>query len=162
MTNYRRLTKKSREKLTPEQRAERTRVMNALRQKRVRAKLGKEGRRARKAQEDARCYRWEAILPHVVKEPETGCWIWTGSFQRTFSRIRPVVRAGLLGKQYADTVVACLHRQKPIPPRCFVRTSCGRIECVSPEHILVTNQSVERAKRRLAHVQEEEREQRTG
>lgn len=158
MTNYRRLTKKAREKLTPEQKKEREREMLRLRTKRYRAKHTLDERRRKKAEDDARCYRWEALLPHIEKEPDDGCWIWRGPYTCVFGHsTRPVIRQGFWGRQYADHVVACLHRGKPLPPGCFLTRSCGRLECVSPKHIQVTNHSVERAKRRLAHDDEEKR-----
>lgn len=163
MTNYRRLKHKSRDKLTDEQKLERKRAMNRLRQKKRREMFSTQELRERTRQDSARCYRWEAILPHVDKDPETGCWVWRGTFENAWGhRVRPVVRAGWRGKAFADHVVLCLHRGAPLPPRCFVRSSCGRIDCVSPEHLLVSNSSVERAKRRLAHEQEKERERRAG
>lgn len=154
--NFRKLKRKSSAKLTPEEHAERKRAIARAIRKRYQKKLGKAERRKRRERDDARCYAWEAVLPHIDKQDD-GCWIWTGHFQMTYGqRPRPIVRKGSYGKQFADNVVSCLHRKAPLPPGCFLRRSCGRMECVSPEHLLVTNQSVERAKGRLAHERKQE------
>lgn len=133
---------------SPSELAERKRKQNAEKQARFRARMTKEQRRERKALEDARLFNWERLLPHIDKQPD-GCWQWTGSFAVVKGRVRPVVRAGVLGMQPADFVVCCLSRGRP-PPRCFVSSVCETlgVACVAPDHLRWSNQAVEAAKRR--------------
>ena len=141
--------------MSPVERAEHKRKLTADRQYayRIRFKqLTRGEKRARRQSDSAQLYRWERILPYIVKS-DGGCWHWHGSFKIADGRLRPWARAGVFGGGFVDFVVCCLHRGRP-PPNCFVSRVCETIDCVSPEHLVWSNQTVQRAKRRMRHEQE--------
>jgi hypothetical protein len=142
------------EAMSPEERLAHKRAQYAAYQRAHRAKMGKEQRAARRVKDDARCYDWARIEPNVDKRPD-GCWVWTGSYMLMYGTdVYPRVRAGAYGSARADVVVWSLTHKKPLPHGCFLVRTCGNLSCVAEAHSLVSNQMVERAKRRL-HEQEE-------
>lgn len=146
-----RLNKYLREVMTPEQLLDRRRAQERARQKKHRALTTKVQKRVRRIAETTRCYDWDVVMPHVRKEPD-GCWIWTGPYAGRGGKPQPIVNVGAMGRERANVVILCLSRKKPIPYGCSVTTSCGRIECVAPKHLVITNQVVERAKnRKVSH-----------
>lgn len=138
--------------MSPAELAEHKRRINAEKQARYRKRfqaLPKKERKKRRQEDGARAYSWERILPYIDKA-ESGCWHWRGSFHVMGGRLRPLVRAGVFGREPADFVVCCLARGRP-PPNCFVKRTCANIDCVSPEHLVWSNSTVELAKRRRRH-----------
>ncbi len=137
-----------------------SRKLTTRAKRRQRAKKGLVERRAQRIADEAKCYDMARLEPHIDRQPD-GCWIWRGPYQTVFGQPRPLVRAGEQGKQRADQVMHYLVTRELLPHGCFLAKTCGKVECVAPEHMVVSNRSVENAKRRLAYVQETPR-QRTG
>lgn len=140
--------------LTKAEKAGRRQKVQADKQRRFYARMSTEERRERKKREDALLFEWSRVLPYVEKL-ESGCWAWRGPFRREDGRVRPVMRAGLFGRQYADFVVCCLAKGYP-PLRCRVTRTCETMGCCAPDHLEWTVAVVERAKqRRQRHGKEE-------
>ena len=126
-------------------------------QRRQRAKMGKPEKRARRQAEAALCYDWARLEPYIQRQAD-GHWLWRGPLRRLVTRVRPIVRAGVMGVALVDHVVCCLAHGRPPTIHCFPKKLCSEVLCISPDHLRWSNRVVERARRKQEggpHVQEE-------
>lgn len=143
--------------MTPDEKREHVRAINREKKRRQRrrervAPAPITTARRRRQEEGARLFTWERLLPYIDKRAD-GHWIWLGPFRATFGVVRPIARAGAVGREHVDFIVCCLSHGPP-PPHCFAKRLCDEIACVAPEHIGWSNRVLERAKRRIRHEQE--------
>ncbi len=125
------------------------RALARVRKQRERARITPEQLAARRVAEEARASTWDKLSPHIVVDRESGCWIWQSRYALVFTNVRPLARAGQYGRVHADVAVwSCHNGGRPLPKGTFLRRTCGNIMCVAPSHGLVTNQVVERQKKR--------------
>lgn len=136
--------------LSPEAWLARQAELGRRRKKRNRAAKGLRQRRAARREDEVRCYAWERVSPWATVDPETGCWLWRGSYHRVVDRVQPVVRAGQDGKVDARRVVYELTHRKTLRVGCLLVPTCGRTECISPLHNVPTTKVQERARRKRA------------
>jgi hypothetical protein len=134
---------------------ERVREQNRASKRRERARKGADGLAEQRRAETLRCYDLDLIRSQVTIDPSTGCWNWTGSFVNLKGRLRPLVRAGAEGKAFADAAAWRAAKKRSIPPGCWVVLECRNVRCVNPSHIVLSSPALARAKRRLAHDQQD-------
>lgn len=119
-----------------------------------RKKLSRERRRDELREitrtQSASCADIEWIKRFVVEVPERpGCWIWKGPWRVSHSKSKPVVKRGEYGSMNADRAVWHALQRPGLIKRNYLCTTCGHPDCVSPEHLYVTNQTLERARKNL-------------
>ena len=87
------------------------------------------------------------VLRRVKRDPETGCWLWTGPTSGGG-------RGGGYGRMCIDGATMAVHRvmyilfHGPIPPKKQVDQKCRNRLCCNPTHLeLVTHRENQRRKR---------------
>ena len=65
-----------------------------------------------------------------IPEPNTGCWLWTGSLARKYGRLR----TGKNGEGWAHRISFEIHKGE-IPKGLFVLHKCDTPACVNPDHL---------------------------
>ena len=73
------------------------------------------------------------FLDKVAFEPNTGCWLWTGTTQKGYGAYRPagkVHRYMLRAHRYAYQ-----RMRGPIPPNQELDHLCRQKRCVNPDHL---------------------------
>lgn len=78
----------------------------------------------------------ERFMRHVEPEPNSGCWLWTGSLFRNGYGKFSVVIDGKRSTQYAHRV-AWESANGPIPLGMCVLHSCDVRSCVLAEHLFL-------------------------
>ncbi len=79
----------------------------------------------------------ERFWRYVFKEPNSGCWLWTGVVRGSTVRMsygQITIRRGVVHK--AHRVSWELHIG-PIPPRALVCHKCDTPSCVNPGHLFL-------------------------
>lgn len=99
----------------------------------------------------ARCIDVNYLKKFVREDPSRpGCWIWTGKFTSSWSRILPEVRRGQYGSMLADRAMWLALGRGGLVGKNRPTTSCGHLDCIAPEHLTLTNPTLERARKALA------------
>lgn len=62
-------------------------------------------------------------------EDESGCWVWQGGKDRGYGKLRFDTKTVLVHR------IAYAHKYGPITPRLMVCHSCGKRDCINPEHL---------------------------
>jgi hypothetical protein len=107
----------------------------------------KESRRARYRADMARCASLPLLESRVDKQAD-GCWVWTGLMEDSWERILPVIRQGE-ACMYADRAMWLAVHGKPVPRVTWLGRTCGRLDCIAPDHLFLENRLTRRARQRL-------------
>lgn len=132
----------------PESAAEREakRVNDMLRKRRSRETRRDELREHKRIQ-SAACADLEWLLRFTVEVPERpGCLVWKGPWAPSRNKAKPVVRRFEYGEMYADRAMWAALGRPGLVKRHYLKTTCGHPDCIGPEHLYLTNQTLERAR----------------
>ncbi len=150
-----RLKKATRARKTVGALAARQRELARQRRQRYREKFTPEERSRLYQETLARCCDLPWLEGQCTVEPETGCWVWQGPWRRVFESARPEARRGSWGSMDAAKAAYLASGRPPFPAHCFLGRSCGRVECIAPNHLMVENQALRSAKRRSHNESQE-------
>lgn len=94
----------------------------------------------------------EAILPmdeqfwtRVTREPDDGCWVWTGGTSRDHGY--PAFRVGVDGRILSARRYAYEQVIGEIPPRTVIQNRCRNRLCVNPFHAKFISRRTDRSDR---------------
>lgn len=80
----------------------------------------------------------ERIARSFVPEPNSGCWLWTGTVGNNgYGRIQVGSRRDGTGKSAPAHVISYLIHRGPVPEGHFVCHRCDTPTCVNPDHLFV-------------------------
>jgi hypothetical protein len=132
------------------QEREKKRAGDALRKRQSR-EMHRDELRARIRLESASCADVDWLKRFVVEVPERpGCWIWKGPWSQCHATAKPAVYRGECGFMYADRAMWAALERPGLIKRHYLKTTCGHIDCIGPDHLYVTNQTLETARKNLA------------
>lgn len=78
----------------------------------------------------------ERFWKYVSPEPNSGCWLWSGSQDRKgYGQLR-ITGQGPGSLKYATHVSLELH-DRPVPPGMFACHRCDMPSCVNPDHLFI-------------------------
>ncbi len=137
--------------LSPDER--RARRLETFRRYKAKVRADAEVVKQQTREQTERCYDMRLIEPRVIKTAE-GCWLWPGPYRIAWQNVRAFVRVGEYGRECVDNVIYRLKTGKKVPRNYYLVQSCGRGDCVAPDHFVLTNRVVERAKARRRHGEE--------
>jgi hypothetical protein len=132
-----------------EKRKEKKRRQNRESQARVRERLGADKVAEIRKEETERCYDMELIKSKIEIQPVTGCWIWLGAYYKCWDHPRPAIRQGHEGRAWADIAAWVVAKGRKLPRGCWLQRDCENLQCVNPDHGLMANAQLVRARRRL-------------
>ena len=87
----------------------------------------------------------ETILDrHVIEDPNSGCWIWTGGLRRGgYGQATINCRGVIAHRLFYEQLVA------PIPDGLVSHHICGVRRCVNPQHIEILSHAEHKSRHRL-------------
>lgn len=113
--------------------------------------LHRDESREKRRRESASCADLAWLQRFVVEHPSRpGCWIWTGPWLLSRNKPKPCVRRGERGEMHADRAMWAALERPGLVKRNYLRASCGHDDCIAPEHLVLTNQTLERARKNMA------------
>lgn len=71
----------------------------------------------------------------MIPEPNTGCWLWTGTSRNGYGRFI------WDGNAYTAHRVAYQILKGPVPPHLMVLHRCDTPACINPDHLFLGTQS---------------------
>ena len=74
----------------------------------------------------------ERLMRHMEPEPNSGCWLWTGSTVRGYGRIE---REGGVRRKVLAHRAMWTETYGEIPPDRDVLNTCDMAGCVNPQHL---------------------------
>lgn len=135
--------------LTDEQKAKRRKAQNAVYKRRER-EANKAKVAAKTKLDNERCCNVDYLQSFTVLDPSRpGCWVWTGKFMPSWYRAIPRVTAGQYGRMSAARAMWIALDRKGMFGKNVPKTSCGHDDCIAPDHLYLSNPSMERARAAL-------------
>ena len=129
---------------------EKKRADAALRKRKSREAM-REDFRDRMRRESAACADLLWLRRFIVEtDDRPGCWIWKGPWERSFEKAKPLVRRYEYGKMFADRAMWAALERPGLIKRSYLATKCGHDDCISPDHLYVTNTTLERARKNVS------------
>jgi hypothetical protein len=108
-------------------------------------------RKELKEADDAKCCERERLMEHVVKDDATGCLVWQGPWKENYGKVLPFMTAGRHGSMWARRAMWLCEAKKPYVDPWYPIMECGNEHCVNPDHMILTNRVLERAKKKLGY-----------